>query len=117
MEGYAKVAGLMAKYDEFAILRGFKALNAQNLLYAQAEIIHLEDTLKRLVDTDAAHPDREFHSKDWWALAHGEDSDGRAQWRQIRKIRRKLAKYSETAPWTPMMKLLCLSDFCQTMLF
>lgn len=100
MEGYAKVAGLMARYDEFAILRGFKALNLQNLLYAQAEIIHLEDTLKRLVNADAAHPDREFHAKDWWALAHGEDKEGKAQWRQIRKIRRKLAKYSETV-YTP----------------
>lgn len=96
MEGYAKVSGLMARYDEFAILRGFKELNLQNLLYLQAEIIHLEDTLKSLVKTDATHPDREFHSKDWWALAHAEDEGGRAQWRRFRKIRRKLAIYSDT---------------------
>lgn len=96
MEGYAKVAGLMARYDELAILRGFKNLNLQNLLYLQAEIIHLEDGLKKLADTDAAHSDRKFHSKDWWSLAHGDGQAGKAQWRQIRKIRRRLAKYSET---------------------
>lgn len=96
-KGYAKVAALMARYDELAILRGFKALNIQNLLYLQAEIIHLEDKLKELVKTDAGHPDREYHSKDWWALAHGEGKGGKAQWKQARKIRKKLAKYSETA--------------------
>lgn len=96
MEGYAKVAALMARYDELAILRGFKTLNIQNLLYLQAEIIHLEDRLKELVDTDASHPDREFHSKDWWALAHGEGKGGKTQWKQVRKIRKKLARYSET---------------------
>ncbi|KAH8776511.1 hypothetical protein F5883DRAFT_248746 [Diaporthe sp. PMI_573] len=95
MEGYAKVAHLMAKYDEFAILRRFKALNAQELLYSQAEIIHLEERLQRLVDRDAAHPDRKFYSKDWWSLAHGLDIDSREQWRTIRKIRKKLDKYNE----------------------
>ncbi|OTA79954.1 hypothetical protein M434DRAFT_86781 [Hypoxylon sp. CO27-5] len=48
MEGYAKVAQLMATYEEFAILRRFKRLNYQNLLYLQAQIIHLEDSLGRL---------------------------------------------------------------------
>jgi hypothetical protein len=95
MEGYAKVAHLMAKYDEFAILRRFKALNAQELLYSQAEIIHLEERLQRLVDRDATHPDRKFYSKDWWSLAHGLDIDSREQWRTIRKIRKKLDKYSK----------------------
>ncbi|CAN8101394.1 unnamed protein product [Discula destructiva] len=95
MEGYAKVAGLMAKYDNLAIFRGFKRLNYQNLLYLQAEIIHLEDTLKELANTDATHPDCYFHSKDWWSLAHGEDKNGKAQWRKFRKIRDKLAKYND----------------------
>lgn len=95
MEGYAKVAHLMAKYDEFAILRRFKSLNIQGLLYTQAEIIHLEERLQTLVDRDAAHPDRKFYSKDWWTLAHGLDGGSREQWRTIRKIRRKLDKYSK----------------------
>lgn len=95
MEGYAKVAHLMAKYDEFAILRRFKVLNTQELLYNQAEIIHLEERLQRLVDRDAAHRDRKFYSRDWWTLAHGLDRESREQWRTIRKIRKKLDKYSK----------------------
>ncbi|KAK2607899.1 hypothetical protein N8I77_006542 [Diaporthe amygdali] len=95
MEGYSKVAHLMAKYDEFAILRRFKTLNHQELLYGQAEIVHLEERLHRLVDRDAAHPDRNFYSKDWWTLAHGLDQEGREQWRTIRKLRKKLDKYNE----------------------
>ncbi|POS69131.1 hypothetical protein DHEL01_v212473 [Diaporthe helianthi] len=95
MEGYAKVASLMAKYDEFAILRRFKRLNAQQLLYNQAEIIHLEERLQRLVHRDSAHPDRTVYSKDWWTLAHGSDRERREQWRTIRKIRKKLDKYNE----------------------
>lgn len=95
MEGYAKVAHLMAKYDEFAILRRFKALNNQDLLYSQAEIIHLEERLHRLVDRDAAHPDRRFYSKDWWTLSHGQDEESREQWHTIREIRKKLDKYSK----------------------
>lgn len=95
MDGYAKVANLMSTYDEFAILRGFKALNLQNLLYLQAEIINLEHDLNKLVHIDAAHPDREFYSKDWWSLAHGECKEGQNQWRQICRIRKKLDQYSE----------------------
>lgn len=95
MEGYAKVAHLMARYDEFAILRRFKVLNTQGLLYTQAEIVHLEERLQKLVGRDAAHPDRKFHSKDWWTLAHGSDVEDREQWRLVRKITRKLDKYSK----------------------
>ncbi|ETS79491.1 hypothetical protein PFICI_09344 [Pestalotiopsis fici W106-1] len=95
MEGYAKVAHLMSKYDEFAVLRRFERLNIQSLLYSQAEIVHLEDSLARLVARDADDPEKEFHAKDWWSLAHGEGETGREQWRLIRKIRKKLDRYSE----------------------
>lgn len=115
MEGYAKVASLMAKYDEFAILRRFKALNTQELLYNQAEIIHLEERLQRLVDRDSAHPDRKFYSKDWWTLAHGTDREGREQWRTIRKIRKKLDKYSKETQTIPLGAIFTrtpqMSDF------
>jgi hypothetical protein len=42
MEGYAKVAHLMASQEQFAILRQFRVLDMQKLLCLQAEIIHLE---------------------------------------------------------------------------
>ncbi|KAI1870311.1 uncharacterized protein JN550_005239 [Neoarthrinium moseri] len=94
MEGYAKVAHLMSKYDEFAVLRRFKRLNIQNLLYSQAEIIHLEDSLSRLVKRDAADTEREFYTTDWWTLAHGEGQNGKEQWIMVRKLKKKLNRYN-----------------------
>ncbi|KAI1409167.1 hypothetical protein F5Y13DRAFT_170938 [Hypoxylon sp. FL1857] len=95
MEGYAKVAQLMATYEEFAILRRFKRLNYQNLLYLQAQIIHLEDSLGTLVDQDATHSKRKEYVEDWWKLAHGKGRAGRAQWQKVRRIRKKLKEYNE----------------------
>lgn len=95
MEGYAKVAHLMSKYDEFAVLRRFERLNMQSLLYSQAEIIHLEDSLARLAARDTDDPDRTFYAKDWWSLAHGEGKEGKEQWKLIRELRWKLDRYSE----------------------
>ncbi|KAI0380112.1 hypothetical protein F5Y04DRAFT_282241 [Hypomontagnella monticulosa] len=95
MEGYAKVAQLMATYEEFAILRRFKRLNYQNLLYLQAQIIHLEESLDRLVEQDAIDPERKEHARDWWRLAHGKGRAGRAQWRKVCRIRKKLKEYNE----------------------
>ena len=95
MEGYAKVAHLMSKYDEFAVLRRFERLNIQNLLYSQAEIVHLEESLARLVKRDAGDPGKDLYAKDWWSLAHGEGKAGKEQWKLIRKIRKRLDRYSE----------------------
>ncbi|KAI1143084.1 hypothetical protein F5Y05DRAFT_142310 [Hypoxylon sp. FL0543] len=96
MEGYAKVAQLMGKYEEFAILRRFKRLNYQNLLYLQAQITHLEDSLGTLVARDSIHSKRKEYAEDWWKLAHGKGRAGKAQWRKVRRIRKKLNEYNET---------------------
>jgi hypothetical protein len=95
-EGYAKVAQLMAKFEEFAILRRFKRLNYQNLLYLQAQIIHLEESLGKIAQIDAFDLERGCYDRDWWTLAHGKGRAGRAQWRKVRRIRKKLKEYSET---------------------
>lgn len=88
----------MSKYEEFAILRRFKTLNYQNLLYRQAEITHLQEDLDRLAERDATDPARQFYTRDWWALAHTETKqEGGKQWRKIQKIRKKLDEYSENS--------------------
>jgi len=46
MEGYSKLASLMGAYPETLIFRRFGAISAQNLLYLQAELVHLEQTLQ-----------------------------------------------------------------------
>lgn len=95
MEGYAKAARLMAKYEEFAIFKRFKALNYQGLLYRQAEIAHLQKDLEELAERDSTDPSRQPYAKDWWALAHTETKkEGGEQWRKVQQIRKKLDDYS-----------------------
>ncbi len=94
MEGYAKLAQLMANQDEFAILRRFRVLNMQNLLYLQADLTHDEAELVELANRDARNGDRQFHMKDWWSLSQGGEEDGREQWEKFLEMRDKLEKYS-----------------------
>lgn len=95
MDQYAKVAHLMSKYEEFAILKRFEALSYQNLLYRQAEITYLHEDLEKLAERDATDPARQFYTKDWWALAHtGTKKEGVEQWHKLQQIRKKLDDYS-----------------------
>lgn len=97
MEGYAKVARLMAKYEEFGILKRFKTLTYQDLLYRQAEIIYLQEDLEKLAERDSTDAARQFYTKDWWALAHTKPKqEGGEQWRKVQQIRKKLDDYSTT---------------------
>ncbi|KAF6234304.1 hypothetical protein HO173_007498 [Letharia columbiana] len=103
MEGYAKLASLMGANPEVAILRRFGAMNAQNLLYFQAELVALEDDLRYYADQDSASDDldRKLYSECWDYLSKSDDkssgSDERAgqQWRTMLRIREKLKEYNE----------------------
>jgi hypothetical protein len=94
MEGYGKIAQLMGSFDEFAIFRRFRSLNYQNILYLQAEILHLEDDLRKLAERDARHAGREFHAKDWWSLSQGDEEEDQEQWDKVLELREALEKYS-----------------------
>jgi hypothetical protein len=87
--GYPTVAGLISKDDDFAIFRKFRYLNARNLLYLQAELIHLEnelETLDRGLDTEQ-HREK---LKDWRAFA--EDN---VRLELAVRIRKTLQEYSK----------------------
>ncbi|PMD21120.1 hypothetical protein NA56DRAFT_626290 [Hyaloscypha hepaticicola] len=94
MEGYAKVAHLMASQEEFAILRRFRELNIQRLLYLQSEIIHLESEVKQLAKRDATHEDRIFHAKDWWSLSQVGGEEDVEQWQKFSELSEKLDLYN-----------------------
>lgn len=97
MEGYAKVAQLMASQEEFSILRRFRVLNMQRLLYLQAEITHLEAELGQLAKRDAAHEERGFHSHDWWSLSQGGEGEDLEQWEKVLELGEKLDRYSKNS--------------------
>jgi hypothetical protein len=96
MEGYAKIASRIAAHPELGIYRRFAALNAQNILYLQAELHGLELELKQYASEDAAASNdetRKLYSRDWQTLAESTDDD-RRQWNTMCRIRGKLKEYS-----------------------
>ncbi|KAH8660568.1 hypothetical protein BX600DRAFT_514160 [Xylariales sp. PMI_506] len=95
MEGYAKLALLMGRHEEFAIFRRFRTLNMQNLLYMQAEITELEDQLKKIVQQDTRDTDKSFYAKDWWSLSQSPEDVEKTQWNKCLAIRTKLKEYNE----------------------
>lgn len=102
MAGYDRLASLMGVYSEVAIFRRFGALNAQNLLYLQAELTTLELEFRRIAQADAVsgHQDRTLYSRDWQTLSESVNAPGGddAQWTTFLRIREKLKEYSEWSP-------------------
>ncbi len=96
-EGYLKLSAFQGKFSEVAIFRRFAALNAQNLLYIQAELSHLEIELKEIILEDCQSGDEKtrLYNQDWWTLNQA-SQEGRspAQMRKILEIREKLQIYS-----------------------
>jgi hypothetical protein len=72
----------------------FKELNYQNLLYLQAEIVHLEEDLQSISQRDAQHEDREYFARDWWQLSKQGLPEEAEQWEKFLEIREKLDIYS-----------------------
>lgn len=95
VEGYPRLACHMGKYTSAQIFRRFSSLNSQNLLYLQAELIHLEQKLRGLEAKDKVSDkgrQRSF-SVDWYwlnesRLEHGE------QIQTTMAVRGKLKEYS-----------------------
>ena len=101
MEGYAKIASIMGSHPEVAILRRFGALNAQNLLYLQAELVALEQDLRAISakDSTSNEQNRTKYSRDWYTLSRSQNQttggeDAGKQWQTILQIRAKLKEYS-----------------------
>jgi hypothetical protein len=78
MDGYAKIATLMGAYPEVGIVRRFAALNAQNILYMQAELINLESRLRRYEKEDRESGDqaRRDYAVNWFKLRYAADPPG-----------------------------------------
>lgn len=99
MEGYAQIAWRMANHSDLAIFRRFAALQAQDLLYRQAELRVLEIKLRKqeLTNSRSQNERQTWYSRDWQTLSKAEHAEGttETQWRTSLEIRDKLAEYSE----------------------
>jgi hypothetical protein len=95
MEGYSKLANLMGddRTDgHFLIFQKFESLSTTNLLYLQAEIINLKESLDKIAEIDSENPEKQVFTQDWEALSTSTDS---AQWEKWLEIRCKLKEYCE----------------------
>lgn len=105
MEGYAKIANLMTEDPGLAIFRRFGALNMQNLLYLQAELVQLEDELKEQSQLDHSNAQDKFRysfSSSWIAMKLSAKEEGSGQqWEKVCEIQEKLHKYC-----------MCAASFC-----
>lgn len=99
MNGYTKLASFISSHPELAIFRRFGTLNAQNLLYLQAELVHLENRLKECLKADASSGqiDRTMYDRDWQSLSESTFApDGNPeQWATALQIRKTLKEYSK----------------------
>lgn len=94
--GYPKLAAQMEILPELAIFRRFGALNAQNLLYMQAELTSLEEDLQeqQLFDSRSPEGNRVRHATDWHWLSVSRNTGTGEQQELVLKIRKVLKDYS-----------------------
>ncbi len=95
--GYPRLASHIGLYPDFAIYRRFGSLNAQNLLYYQAELVHLEQTLRKqeIADSSSQEGSKSLYARDWYWLKDSETKEDDAQLRTILSVRERLKEYSK----------------------
>jgi len=87
----------MGLLPETAIFRRFGALNAQNLLYLQAELTYLEKQLRKCERADNKSPEglKSRYALDWFWLSRSAADGDEEQWELVKKMRVTLKEYSE----------------------
>lgn len=99
----------MGTWTDMSIFRRFGYLQAQNILYLQAELAHLEDELDAIREGDNPHfiddekraDECRDKAQEWQKLMDlGEESD---EYLLVMRIREKLNEYSEFS-FLPLFK-------------
>jgi hypothetical protein len=96
--GYPKLAAKFEVLPEASSYRRFGALNAQNLLYYQAELTYLEEKLQRQQKKDEIDQigHGSSYAKNWYWLKHSKADGNGAQLELVMQIRMLLKEYSES---------------------
>lgn len=94
--GYNKLSNFMVSKN-CPIFRQFQDSAARDLLYLQAEIIHLESEYQKVSKSDreaSSDDERHLYAFEWWHLSQSEPRGfGGEQWALALDIRRKLREY------------------------
>lgn len=94
---YPRLSEFMGLWPEVAIFRRFGALSAQNLLFLQAEIAHLERELQVVREREEKQEDERglLAQRSWYQLSQATaDGEHSPQWAIIQEIRAKLSEYN-----------------------
>jgi hypothetical protein len=96
IRGYPKLAGKIGLQPELALFRRFGALNTENLLYLQAELVLLEKALEdqQQVDSQSNHLRKAKYALNWYQLKHSAEHGDTVQLDLVLKIRKVLKQYS-----------------------
>lgn len=96
MGNYDTLAALMGSHQEMAQFRKFADLNAKNLLYMQAELVHLKAELENIANEDkrSSHGEKESFDVSLFDLKDSSGTENDVQWRKVLEIRNKLKEYS-----------------------
>ena len=98
MEGYSKLASIMDSHSDVRIFQNFSVLNIQNILYLQAELLHLQKEWRDIITDDVtsgdhARVDTQFNLL---SLQGGiETEEDTVQWEKFKEIRIKIGEYSK----------------------
>ncbi|KAI4950702.1 hypothetical protein J4E91_004587 [Alternaria rosae] len=95
--GYPKLSAQMEILPELAVFRRFGALNAQNLLYMQAELTYLENKLRERQLADHIDPSgkRAAFALNWFWLRESENAGTGEQLELVMRIRETLKEYND----------------------
>lgn len=95
--GYPKLAARTEVQPELAIYRRFGALNAQNLLYYQAELVDLEEKVRLQQEEDAKSPkgSKPLYARTWFRLVDSATDGDTKQLDLVLKLREILKEYSK----------------------
>lgn len=93
--GYHRLAALMGKSRQMCIFRRFGKLTMLNLLSLQAELMKLEDQLRRWREEDdkSSDPDERKYSSYFHGLQMSEKKTNNRQWKTLMATRKKLQEY------------------------
>ena len=106
MDGYNELARCIGTSPTMAIFRRFLPLNARNLLCMQAELIHLEDDLRIIIEDDRSAEGRTAFESNIAALKGPHHKPGdEIQWEKWLEARRLLKDYSMSIPKYTLIKL------------
>ena len=102
VRGYPKFAGQIGLRPKLSIFRRFGALNAENLLYLQAELVLLEKALEdqQHIDDTSTHLRKSKYALNWYQLRNSAHNGDTTQLDLVYKIRKTLKQYSKSVHYT-----------------